>query len=64
MTAAQFEDYWARDPLPREREVFGGSGEECPVLGGVGLPEDPDGVIVSDRYKLLRMINSPDKVGS
>jgi Zn-dependent peptidase ImmA (M78 family) len=54
LTAAQFEDYWRRDPLPREREVFGGSGEECPVLAAGGLPEESDGVIVSDRFKLLK----------
>lgn len=54
LTAAQFEDYWARDPLPREREVFGGSGEECAILAAAGLPGDSDGVIVSDRFKLLK----------
>lgn len=53
LTAAQFEEYAALDPLPREREIFGLSWEECPVLAASGPPEDPDGIIVSDRYKLL-----------
>ena len=54
LSAAQFEDYWARDPLPREREIFGLSWEECSVLAASGRLDDPEGVIVSDRYNLMK----------
>ncbi len=58
LSAAQFEDYWARDPLPREREIFGLSGEECPAQEASVQADSPDGGIVSDRFKVLRNIKN------
>ena len=52
LSAAQFEDFLALDPVAREREVFGASAEEC----GVIPPSSPalNDFIVSDRYKLIK----------
>jgi plasmid maintenance system antidote protein VapI len=49
LTAAQFADFAALDPVAREHEVFGASAEECGPVPDL----HSDGVIVSDRYRLL-----------
>ena len=51
ISAARYEDFLSLDPVAREREVFGVSAEEC----GSASAEHSDGVIVSDRYKLLKL---------
>jgi Zn-dependent peptidase ImmA (M78 family) len=65
LSAAQYEDFLALDPVAREREVFGASAEECgPFPGAVMIKSagvtpgielgSADGAIVSDRYRLLK----------
>jgi len=53
LSAAQFEDFLALDPVGREREVFGVSAEEY----GSASVGDSGGVIVSDRYRLLKRLS-------
>lgn len=66
LSAAQYEDFLACDPVTREREVFGASAEECAVIAPPGpmapAPGNSDGTIVSDRYKLLKSENKAEIV--
>ncbi|MDW7761124.1 MAG: helix-turn-helix domain-containing protein [Acidobacteriota bacterium] len=62
LTAAEFKDYLARDPAPRERAVFGDTDEEWEGAPGSIVKADESGrggregagAIVSDRYRLLK----------
>jgi hypothetical protein len=51
ISAAQYEDFLSLDPVVRERLVFGASAEEC----GPASAGHSDGVVVSDRYRLLKL---------
>lgn len=54
--ALQYEDFLVRDPVGREREVFGDSAEESgamPSPAPCDCNPDATGMIVSDRYRLL-----------
>ena len=53
ISAAQYEDFLSLDPVVRERLVFGASAQECGALPAGDL----DAVIVSDRYRLLKMLS-------
>ena len=68
LSAAQFEDFLALDPVGREREVFGASAEECGPFPGAVMTKSAgvtpgielgsaDGAIVSDRYRLLKRLS-------
>jgi Zn-dependent peptidase ImmA (M78 family) len=65
VSAARYEDFLSRDPVAREREVFGASAEECGPFPGAVMTKSAgatpgielgsaDGAIVSDRYMLLK----------
>jgi len=61
ISSTQFEEFLIRDPAERELEIFGSSNEECAAPAdkeASKTPSDsgPDGVIVSDRYKLLKAL--------
>jgi Zn-dependent peptidase ImmA (M78 family) len=66
LSAAQFEDFLALDPVAHEREVFGASAEECGPFPGAVMTKSAgvtpgiklgsaNGVVVSDRYRLLKL---------
>ena len=50
LSATQFANFAALDPVSREHEVFGASEQEC---GPAGAIKTSSAVIVSDRYRLL-----------
>jgi len=61
LSAAQFTEFTALDPVSREREIFGASGEECGPLPGPPSSMGAE-MIVSDRYRLLRELAAKKEI--